>query len=120
VQNQAATELAKAREANARKAEGDKKVSTELVTVVDNNIGDFCDIGGKKAQRTLGEKEQDFLMALQSFYDSGACALRTSRWHADVSRRRHGGLAAQRAAASFGRGYMRTPAACRSPTLGTG
>ena len=37
---------------------------------MDSNIGEFCDIN--KRQRTLGEKEQDFLMALQSFYDSGA------------------------------------------------
>ena len=37
---------------------------------MDANIGEFCDIN--KRQRTLGEKEQDFLKALQSFYDSGA------------------------------------------------
>ena len=63
--------MAKARAANAQKAEGDKKVSSDLTMVVDNNIAEFCDIS-KNRQRSLGEKEQDFLMALQSFYDTGA------------------------------------------------
>jgi len=64
--------LEKARQANAMKAAGDRQVSVNLTTVVDNNIAEFCDVGGKGAQRSLGEKEQDFLMAMQSFYEGGA------------------------------------------------
>jgi hypothetical protein len=41
---------------------------------VDENVLEYCDIS--KRTRTLGEKEQDFLMALQSFYDTGECRSR--------------------------------------------
>jgi hypothetical protein len=46
---------------------------------VDENVLEYCDIS--KRTRTLGEKEQDFLMALQSFYDTGvwACLRRVAQ-----------------------------------------
>jgi hypothetical protein len=40
---------------------------------VDENVLEYCDIN-KFRSRSLGEKEQDFLMALQSFYDTGAAS----------------------------------------------
>lgn len=43
---------------------------------VDSNILEFCNIGPPK---TLGEKEADFLMALQAFYDGGEFALAPAR-----------------------------------------
>ena len=36
--------------------------------VVDSNVLPFCDLKPK----TLGEKENEFLMALQAFYETGA------------------------------------------------
>ena len=39
------------------------------VAAVDDNIGAFCSVDRKP--RSLGEKEQDFLLAMQSFYESG-------------------------------------------------
>lgn len=47
-------------------------------TVTDDNVLEYCDIN-KGRNRTLGEKEQDFLMALQSFYDNGAWAAPRAR-----------------------------------------
>ena len=34
---------------------------------MDGNIGDYCSIDGKR-KKTIGEMEQEFLRALQSFY----------------------------------------------------
>lgn len=54
--------------AAAQKSKADK-AALKASVVIDTNLGMYCDVRGK---RTLGEKEQEFLMALQSFYEKGA------------------------------------------------
>lgn len=51
--------------------EAEKRSPRAQKEETDNNILEFCNIGPPK---TLGEKEADFLMALQAFYDGGAWA----------------------------------------------
>lgn len=89
--NPAAREAAKAAAAGAKKAAGDKKAAA-AATPVDDNIGAFCSVDRKP--RSLGEKEQDFLMALQSFYDTGTSSARrhctrpgrAGQWHHQLLR----------------------------------
>ncbi|CAM0878215.1 unnamed protein product [Alopecurus aequalis] len=40
----------------------------ENAEVVDGNVLQYCSIDGKQRKRTIGEMEQEFLRALQSFY----------------------------------------------------
>ncbi|KMZ68199.1 ferredoxin-plastoquinone reductase, PGR5-like protein 1, chloroplastic [Zostera marina] len=42
--------------------------------VIDRNVLQYCSIDGKK-KKTLGEMEQDFIQALQSFYYDGAATM---------------------------------------------
>jgi transcription elongation factor Elf1 len=68
----AGTQLQKAGEKASKAVQGAVDSVKEAFDVIDDNILDYCNLDAKggrpKSRRSLGEKEQDFLDALRSFY----------------------------------------------------
>ncbi|CAN1147470.1 PGR5-like protein 1A, chloroplastic [Linum perenne] len=53
------------------RASGDKQGQVQEDEVVDRKILNYCSIDKKQDKKSLGEMEQEFLQALQSFYYEG-------------------------------------------------